>query len=169
MKEAEWILIITALIALVGVFMSYLSVKNMARQVDLQKQQWEFSHKPIFRIDRSPLNKNGYLILINEKENFFIIESVSFTNTDIDVSYGGLMGTQPSSTLGEEKTYDDYKIVVPLKIDYKGFRGYTEGIIQITGIDFLGNQFICNSPQLKFENMRPKNDMQITHSYFKNI
>ncbi|MFJ7933691.1 hypothetical protein [Sporosarcina sp. NPDC096371] len=168
MSASEWILVITALIALSGVFVSYQSVKNMAGQVDLQKQQWEFSHKPVFRIDKLPTN-NDHLILVNEKENFFIIESVSFTNRDIEISYNGLMGMQPIKTRGDEKTYGDYKIIVPIKIDYKGFRGYTEGIIQITGIDFLGNQFKCNSPQLKFENMRPKNDMYLTHSYFRNI
>lgn len=168
MSASEWILVITAFIAFSGVLVSYLSVKNMARQVDLQKQQWEFSHKPVFRIDKLPTNTE-LLILVNEKENFFIIESVSFTNRDIEVSYDGLMGMQPKVTRATETIYGDYKIIVPIRIDYKGFRGYTEGIIQITGIDFLGNQFTCNSPQLKFENMRPKNDMQITHSYFKNI
>lgn len=166
MSASEWILVITALIALSGVLISYQSVKNMARQVDLQKLQWEFSHKPVFRIDR--LNKD-LLVLVNEKENFFIIESVSFTNEDIEVSYNGLMGMQPSVTRATETIYGDHKIIVPIKIDYKGFRGYTEGMVQIAGIDFLGNQFKCNSPQLKFENMRPKNNMYITYSYFKNL
>lgn len=156
---------ITASISLVGVFISYVSVRKIGKQVEIQKKQWEYSQKPIFKIIKLH-NFNGKCIFIVENSNsvFHVIDSITFTTPDVLISGGSHGRIETSSTKGGIKEIKDISkglsITLTPQIDT-----FIDGIIQMTGKDIIGNTFICNSQSIKFNNLKLINESELNMSY----
>ena len=166
MTLEEKILLATACISLLAVFITYLSVRKMSKQVEIQKNQWEYSQKPIFRIiDHVDTESYRMSILIIENSNniFHIIESITFTTPDVQLSDGtqGYIKTTSSITRIEEKS-EGLSVSLTPKVNT-----FIEGVIQIKGVDILGNNFTCNSPVIKFNQLKTVNPRDFKKIYFK--
>lgn len=162
MTLEEKILIGTACISLLAVFVTYLSVMKMSKQVEIQKNQWEYSQKPIFRIiDHFDSQSHRMSILIIENSNhiFHIIESVTFTTPDVQLG-DGKQGFIKNITT-EEKSEGLSVSLTP------NVNTLVEGVIQIKGLDILGNNFTCNSPAIKFNQLKIDNPRDFEKIYFK--
>jgi len=160
------ILLITAGISLLAVFVTYLSVRKMGKQVDIQKSQWEYSQKPIFRIIKFQ-NFSGKWVFIIENSNsvFHEVERVTFTTSDVLIS-GDKQGRMETAKTrnGVRETGDVFQglsVTLIPQIDT-----FTQGIIQIRGKDLLGNTFICNSQPIKFNNRKIINEHDFNRAYF---
>lgn len=138
---------ITAGISLTGVILSYLSVRKMGKQIAIQKNQWEYSQKPIFRIIKShnfKREQNWVFIVENTNNVFYRIDSVTFSIQDVKVSDFS-QGSLKISSAKEREEYSGLSFTLTPQVNT-----FINGTIQIRGRDLLGNQFICNSPSIKF-------------------
>ena len=154
------ILMVTAGISLTGVILSFLSVRKMGKQIDIQKKQWEYSQKPIFRIIKTTkLNQADKWVIIVENSNnvFYKVDSVTYSSSDI------LLGNFSQGTL-KIKSKDDSEEYHGLTFTLQSqVNTYVQGVIQIRGKDLLGNTFICNSPPLTFKH----GDIVEEYDYYK--
>lgn len=159
----QLILLITACISLLAVFVTFLSVIKMGKQVEIQKNQWEYSQKPIFRVIKTQKFRDQTILIIeNSNSIFHIIESVTFTTSDVISNYSqGSIGTT-SSKDGNEVIAEGWTITLTPLVNT-----FIEGIVQIRGKDILGNSFICNSKPIKFENRSIINSYDFYKVYFK--
>jgi len=111
------------------------------------------------------INKNpedvSILIIENSNSVFHFIDSVTFTASDVSISYSqGSMGIKSSSD-GNEIILEGWAInLTPQQ------NTFIEGIIQIRGKDILGNSFICNSKPIKFNNRSIVNSSDFFKVYF---
>jgi len=161
------ILLITAGISLLAVFVTYLSVRKMGKQVEIQKSQWEYSQKPIFKIIKSQQYHVGRAFIIENSNNIYhIIESITFSlPVDVEV-YDIRKGFLQNKSEKDDSISEYHGLIVILKSKTDSF---VEGVLQIRGKDVLGNSFVCNSPSIKFENKKVINSQDYFEIYFKNI
>jgi len=143
------ILMLTAGISLTGVIFSFLSVRKMGKQIDIQKNQWEYSQKPIFRIIKTHnfrQEEKWVFIVENSNDVFYKLDSVTYSSTDVLVS-GYSQGTLKLKSVKDgDEEYHGLSFSLQPQVNT-----YVVGVLQIRGKDLLGNSFICNSPPIKFK------------------
>lgn len=164
MTGSDYIQLSIAVVAGIAAILTAINIFFTNRQVNLQKEHWEFSHVPIFQISYISIAGNNSTIFVVENTNkvYHEISGVTFTMEDVHVEqvFDGTINK------GEGKEI----IAKGLIIDLKSLTDkYCEGYIQLRGKDALGNDYIVNSQEIKFNKGRIQNDMILSRTYLRKI
>ncbi|GAB3801575.1 hypothetical protein [Virgibacillus kimchii] len=166
MSISDKIQLTLAIIAGVSAILAFFSILSSNRQIKLQKKQWEFSYKPIFKfIYLQDFGDRCVFILENPNNVFYKILGVSHTDENAVIhtgNYGRISVT--SSKTGKETNYEGIEVTL------KGKEGaIPSGRIKINGIDAIGNEFTVISGEIIFNGTKLANSYDIRNSYLTNM
>lgn len=164
MSLSDKIQLTLAIIAGVSAILAFFGILSSNKQIKLQKQQWEFSYKPVIKVSYvMDTEKNCRLILENTNNVFLKLKSVKYTdeNIEIDASNYGRISITDSRTK-ERKNYEGINVIL------KKNNEITSGCIEIIGIDALGNDFKAVSEKIMFKESALSNRFDIQDSFLIN-
>lgn len=168
MSIDQKIILASTLISLTGVIFSYLSVRRMGKQIDIQKRQWEYSCTPIFRISYiTEFNQKSICFVIENSNNVYHqVEEITFpsdTLTIKDYFYGNVTSSEKSGgQIIDKKEYHGLLVTMEIKDSIE-----VRGRLRINGVDMLGNKFKVETKELVFKNYKLDNHLEISKTYLK--
>lgn len=156
-----------AMIAGIAAVLTGLNIIMTNKNINIQKEQWEFSLSPVFKISYIATTGPGGTPFVLENTNsvYHEIEDVSFTMNDVRVSKY-FDGTIEKGAAREAKDMVAKGLIIVLKPKTKN---YSVGYLQIKGKDSLGNNFKVNSQAIEFKNFSVVNDLKLSRTYLKKI
>jgi hypothetical protein len=163
------VLIASASISLIGVIISLFSVLKIGKQVNIQKKQWEHSHVPVFKFLYQTDFDGSYAFVVENPNNVYHrINKINFTNSEVSVKdfWYGSVGSK--ETLNNEVISEkEYKgLIIVLSPNNKECH---KGLLQISGVDGLGNTFRVTSKEMIFKEHKIHNHFHLTETYLNKI
>ncbi|WP_404333658.1 hypothetical protein [Planococcus rifietoensis] len=163
--NGDYIQLSIAVVAVIAAVIATVNTSLIKKQINLQKNQWEFSQVPIFRISFTKGNFNNATCIVVENSNsvYHHIKRITLSSEDLIVEkyWNNFVVTIIE---GEPREFHGLIVLIKPKTNL-----FCEGTLQISGVDALGNDFKANSIPLKFDKGTLKNGIQLTNSFLKKV
>ncbi|ALS76895.1 hypothetical protein AUC31_17455 [Planococcus rifietoensis] len=163
--NSDYIQLAIAVVAVVAAVIATVNTTLIKKQINLQKDQWEFSQIPIFKISytKGISNSASWLVIENSNSVFHQIDQIIISSDDLVI----------------EKYWNNFVHVV-IEGEPREFHGllimirpvnklFCEAVLQIRGKDSLGNEFVANTIPLKFNQGILKNGIELTNTYLRKL